>query len=279
MFADAIASEFYKLWRNRSTWFWGFCFAPLIALALGLGADYFMAKFKQGPMLSVDMANSTVNAVAGAASPLTLLFVLIAAAVLFAGEYRWETWRLLAPRNSRLNLMLAKLGVFAVGCVFTILAIALANLISVLAGSAMTHAAVTWTGTPGSSFILSLLKQFAITWAQLLQAGAVVALAAVLTRSILGSVMIPLVIGVVQAIVTGIPQPGADPMHPAVWRMLALPDLGVKFLRVFLDPGQAPQVTIDPGVAAQAAISLVGWIVIAFAVALTAFQRQDLAKE
>ena len=39
-----------------------------------------------------------------------VMFVLIGAATIYAGDYRWETWRLISARNSRVNLLLAKSG-------------------------------------------------------------------------------------------------------------------------------------------------------------------------
>jgi ABC-2 type transport system permease protein len=103
MFADAFSSETYKLWRNRTVWFWGFLFAPLVALAIGVvGVVYLHAKAPPeiARAMPADIAHQTLNALAQASQPLTVLFALIAAAVLFGGEYRWETWRL-RPRPSR----------------------------------------------------------------------------------------------------------------------------------------------------------------------------------
>ena len=42
MLADAISSEAYKLSKNRTAWFWGFCFTPLVALGIGLFTNIYL---------------------------------------------------------------------------------------------------------------------------------------------------------------------------------------------------------------------------------------------
>lgn len=279
MLADAINSELFKLWRNRSNWIWGFCFAPVVALCIGLGTVAFI-RFKVGASaagMPDDISHAVLNALAQAASPLTLLFVLIGAAILFGGEYRWETWRLLAPRNSRTNLLLAKFVVFAIGAAFSVFAIGVAGLITSLVNVAVNHTHLTWSGGSALAFLVEAIEQFLVSWAQVLQTGAVAALVAVMTRSILAALVTPIVLGAVQFVLTQ--QQPADPLHPSPWRLLELPGLSADMLRAFLNPKLFANTMIDAGVAAQAAISLVGWIVVATVVALVAFRRQDLAKE
>ena len=50
------------------------------------------------------------------------IFAIVGAAILFAGEYRWETWRAILPRNDRTAVMFAKLLVFALAIAASILA-------------------------------------------------------------------------------------------------------------------------------------------------------------
>src|SRR4029453_7346398 len=59
------------------------------------------------------MGEALVTAAGNFANPLVLLFVLIGAATLYAGDYRWETWRLISARNTRTNLLLGKLATVA----------------------------------------------------------------------------------------------------------------------------------------------------------------------
>ena len=50
------------------------------------------------------------------------IFTVAGAAALFAGEYRWETWRLLVPRNSPLIIFWPKFVIFTVAAAISILA-------------------------------------------------------------------------------------------------------------------------------------------------------------
>ena len=115
MLADAIAAERYRLLRDRSSLFWGFLFVPAVSLALGLLTDLFVRARFRGPIPggTTDLAARLLKTLDGGASPFVALFLLIGAAAIVAGDYRWETWRLLTPRNSRANLLAAKLIVFA----------------------------------------------------------------------------------------------------------------------------------------------------------------------
>jgi ABC-2 type transport system permease protein len=277
MFADAVASEAYKLWRNRTAWFWGFVFVPLMALVIGLfGQTVIRAKLiSQGANLGGMNVSESIALIGKSAWLPMELFALIAAAILFAGEYRWETWRLLAPRNSRLNLMLAKFLIYALGAAFMLIATDVGGVISALVGAMVTHEPVIWGGPPTGAFFLPVFEQFAVAWAQLLEIGAIAALAAVLTRSILATVIVPIVIGTVQAVITGMQQTSSP-----LLKVLESPGVAADAVRAYLltrMPDGSSPVPVD--LAAQAAISLAGWILIAAAVALVAFRQQDLSKE
>jgi ABC-2 type transport system permease protein len=63
---------------------------------------------KPMPGMTVGLLDQVIKAVAGGRD-LRGLFLMIGAAAILAGDYRWETWRLLTPRNTRQNLLLAKL--------------------------------------------------------------------------------------------------------------------------------------------------------------------------
>jgi len=85
-----------------------------VVCLLGLIATLFV-KFVAKAQIpgQVNLGSDLVGALTGTGSPITQIFFLIGAAAIFGTDYRWETWRLQTPRNSRLNLMLAKFGVYA----------------------------------------------------------------------------------------------------------------------------------------------------------------------
>ena len=111
MLADAIATERFRLLRDRSALFWGFGFMPLVGFFLAIGGDLFVRNIVKRPMpgATIDLAAQVIKALGNGASTMAALFLMIGAASILAGDYRWETWRLRTPRNSRLNLLAAKL--------------------------------------------------------------------------------------------------------------------------------------------------------------------------
>lgn len=281
MLTDAISSEGYKLWRNRTTLFWGFVFVPVLALGIQLFTEvYLRSKLPvEAQVQSGDLSRAILMGAAQAASPLTILFALIGAAVLFGGEYRWETWRLIAPRNSRVNHMLGKTAVFALATLATIFAIVFMHFIAATIGSLVNHTPMVWKGGHVGIWFAVFFSLVFTAWLQLLQAGALVALAAVLFRSIIGSVMAPLFIGLMQAV--GQQQlAGADPTHPEFWRLLVLPGLSADILRAHVGGKALAGIQmVEPNVALMAMGALLVWIVVSLVAAVVIFQRQDLSKE
>ena len=123
MWADATRAEAFRLIHSRTTWFWSVVFLPILTLVMGVGAAYFMkahaerlvagadtppelqAMLVSGPM---NLGESLLQSAGNLAGPGLLLFTLIGAATVYAGDYRWETWRLLRPRNGRIPLVVGK---------------------------------------------------------------------------------------------------------------------------------------------------------------------------
>jgi ABC-2 type transport system permease protein len=273
MLADAIASEAYKLSKNRAAWFWGFAFPAIVALVLGVGAAVFMHSQPMIRLMPINVADQLVKAVADAGSPLTQLLVLIPAASLFGGEYRWETWRLLIPRNSRFNLLSAKIVVYALGCLLAVVALGLSSLVANGFMALVNGNHLTWE--PGARFGLDLLGQFAVSWAQLLVVGGLAALIGVITRSNVGAIVVPILVGVVQSILGGLAR--MDPEHLAPLRLLGLPGLASDILHNYVAGNVAP---INGHALAQESIAtMVLWILAGFGLALLYFSRQDLSKE
>ncbi|MDP2117259.1 MAG: hypothetical protein Q8J71_07685, partial [Brevundimonas sp.] len=110
MLVDAIRAEGFRLSKNRTALFWSLAFVPIISVAIGALTNFvlkgsetkILGDEKMPPELkaalgrgTLDMGEALVTAAGNLANPLVLLFVLIGAATLYAGDYRWETWRLI----------------------------------------------------------------------------------------------------------------------------------------------------------------------------------------
>ena len=124
MLADAVAAEFYKFLRNRSTLLWGFVFVPLATLLFDLALDTYLKLHTRFPP-NLNLGQQVVSALALGGSSFLQIFFVTGAAGIFASEYRWETWRLLTPRNSRINLLEAKFIVYAAAAAASLAALGL----------------------------------------------------------------------------------------------------------------------------------------------------------
>ncbi len=120
------------------------------------------------------------------------LFPLAYMAVVFAGEYEWGTWKNIIPRNRRPALIFAKLIVIIL--LVTISLMLMTALIAI--GQGVTHQI---TGAPyGPKFNQEALRMFISTYGReaslaattLLILGTFAALAALITRSTIGSLLL-----------------------------------------------------------------------------------------
>jgi ABC-2 type transport system permease protein len=272
MLTDAIAAERFRLSRDRAALFWGFAFMPLASMLFSMAGDILMRMILHRviPGQTTDLLNRAIGAVAGASSPLTAIFLLIGAAAIFAGDYRWETWRLITPRNSRFNLIIAKLTVFAEAAIWSLLLTALTSGIAGLFSSAVNHA--TLVAPAGGSAVLGHFACiFLITWLEVMVIGALAALIGVITRSTMGAVIAGLLVVFVQSTVAAM-------IHEPSWKTLAIPAYaGNVAKRVIVDQEGVTGPT--PGDAGLGLVFLVAWLLVFAGGALVMFRRQDLTRE
>ena len=290
MLVDAIRAEGFRLSRNRTALFWSLAFVPILSVAIG-ALTSFVLKGSETRILgdekmpeelkaalaggTLDMADALVTAAGNLANPLVLLFVLIGAATLYAGDYRWETWRLITARNSRINLLLAKLAVVALLALSAMGLMLVASGIENLIKAAVFERSLTFalTGEMAGQF----LGFAALSGLRILQFAMMGMLAAVVTRSLLAALFVPLVFGIAQFF-------SPQMLGP----MGVMPDA---WLSVLVNPGAATdaiQAAIAGGVRAAALpdglllkawVSLTLWTLVPLAGALAWFRRQDLSKE
>lgn len=286
MLADAIRSETWRLLQNRTAMFWSIVFVPVISLVLAIGGFLFLQSKMDGAMQTlppelklnaraVDLGQSLVDAAGALAHPAVLAFLLIGAATVFAGDYRWETWRLITARNSRPNLIMGKAGAVKL---LTLAGLALLLLASMGADVAKglifgRSFAFGFGGDEARSFgLLALLSYVRAVQFLLLSL-----LAATVTRSLLAALFVPLVIGVGQFFLAK--------MSPLFgWQMgdwatmLLFPGEGYELLKVLVQGGMEAAL-VPAGAAWRALTGLALWSFAPFFLALWWFQRQDLSKE
>lgn len=286
MLADAIRSETWRLLHNRTAMFWSIVFVPVISLVLAIGGFLFLQSKMDGAIQTlppelklnaraVDLGQSLVDAAGALAHPAVLAFLLIGAATVFAGDYRWETWRLITARNSRPNLIMGKAGAVKL---LTLAGLALLLVASMGADVAKglifgRSFAFGFGGDEAQSFgLLALLSYVRAVQFLLLSL-----LAATVTRSLLAALFVPLVIGVGQFFLAK--------MSPLFgWQMgdwatmLLFPGEGYELLKVLVQGGMEAAL-VPAGAAWRALTGLALWSFAPFFLALWWFQRQDLSKE
>ncbi|MFY8207939.1 MAG: ABC transporter permease, partial [Caulobacter sp.] len=164
MLADAIAAERFRLLRDRAAVFWGFCFAPLVGFALSIGGDLFLRFVIKKPIpgLTIGLIDQVLKALSNGASTFGALFLMIGAAAVLAGDYRWETWRLLTPRNTRQNLLLAKLIVVGEAVFWSLLLTAILSVFAGVIGAGINGKALTVSMAGRNLF--DVIGVLAITW-------------------------------------------------------------------------------------------------------------------
>ena len=291
MLVDAIRAEGFRLSKNKTALFWSLAFVPIIMLVIGTvtqfvlkaSADKDLADEKMPAELKaavtastpLDMADALVTAAGNFANPLVLLFVLIGAATLYAGDYRWETWRLISARNSRINLLLAKLAVVAVLALAAMAFMLVASVIEKLIQAGVFERGLTFPMTGEKA--VQFAGFAALSWLRIIQFAMMGMLAAVVTRSLLAALFVPLVLGIAQFFSPQMLMPMG--VAPDAWQSLLVnPGAATDAIQAAIAGGERAAALPD-GILLKAWVSVGLWTLVPLAGALAWFQRQDLSKE
>jgi ABC-2 type transport system permease protein len=275
MLADAIAAERFRLLRDRSALFWGFCFAPLVGFLLSVGGDLFLRNVIKKPMpgVTVGLVDQVIKAGSGGSSTFGALFLMIGAAAVLAGDYRWETWRLLTPRNTRPNLLLAKLVVVGEAVFWSLVLTAVLSAAAGVIGAGISGKALTFSMFDRNLF--DVVGVLAITWLEAMTLAALAACVGVLSRSTMGIVIACLGVRFVETVLASSLR--MMEQGQSSWKLLAIPVYDADLLRAaLLDPAQLGQ---SSGSAGPALAVLAVWIAALATAAVFLFRRQDLTKE
>jgi len=290
MWADATRAEAFRLIHSRTTWFWSVVFLPILTVVFGVLAAWVMksnmerlaadadappelkAMLVSGPM---NLGESLLQSAGNLAGPGLLLFTLIGAATVYAGDYRWETWRLLRPRNGRIPLVIGKVLVVTGLSLIAMVVLTAATMSSEVIRGVIFNRTLGFS-LDGSEIgtLFALWGLAALRVSQFLMLGL---LAAVATRSLMAALFVPLAVGVAQFLAPNLL--GAMGQPPDSWIvLLASPGAALAALQGLLDPTAVA--LADPGLLPlKAWLSLIGWTALPLAGALVLFQRQDLSKE
>ena len=285
MLADAIRSETYRLLQNRTAVFWSVFFVPVMALAISIIGQLVIqsravkingANLPLGLGGPLDLGQALVSSAGDLANPAILAFLLIGAATLYAGDYRWETWRLISARNSRPNLLLGKVGVLKLLTLVAMLVFLATGALSEVIKAGVFARPLTFSFGAAEAGQFGLL--FLLCFVRAIQFLMISLLAATVTRSLLAALFIPLVLGVGQFFLGGPFAPMLG-LEPGDWlTQLLLPGTAFETLKSLIEGGMEAAALPD-GVMIKAIISLALWTLVPLGASIAWFSRQDLSKE
>ena len=280
---DAISAEALKFRAHRATWglvwIWpiGLTLLWLFAIGVDLAGG---GGESQGAPTAAGWIAEAVGFWVVPAHPFGRYLIGAFVAMMFAGEYGWNTWKLIVPHRARSTLIAAKyvvaLALLAIG--FTLAAI-LFNALGLL------EDLVTGDPIPAGIAFGALLRAHGLAalaaLAPVLLTTAYVSLAAILTRSPVGALVIGLVVTTLESLFRGFApllEPYAPALVGAVYR--ALPGYHLANIGSVLTEGRLLEMAFPSGafsmpVAASLAI-VAAWILLLVALTFRLFRRQDI---
>ena len=286
MLADALRAEAYRFSLNRFQVFVSVVLTPLL-FAVGGVFFHIISKAKGDEAvdrlgLAIPASTTPVNlgeafsfAASGSANGVILICMLIGAATIYAGDYRWESWRLISARNDRVSLILAKVGVVKMLAIATSLAFLAASFVFLIAQAMVYERGLSFSIDGAEAGRAALL--WVLSYVRIVQFTMIALLTAVMTRSLLAALFVPWALGFVQSITgTALPLLGWEPQ---MWLpQLLLPGLAYDTLKAAVAPGPLAAPLTDATVW-RSLTGLALWTVLPLVAALAWFRRQDLSKE
>ena len=280
---DALSAERLKLGRHKGTWFlvWLYptLFLILYLVSLAVAVAHLGGTTKP---VAAEMWIAQTSIIWKLPNQ-TLGRILIAAyvAVVFAGEYGWNTWKLIVPHRSRTALIAAK---FALVVLLFAVAFALTAGISLLFTwiEGVVRGTAVPAGVTASAILdahgraaLAGLPPFLFTLAS-------ISLAAVLTRSMVAALVIGVVVAILEKLFVGL-GPFLAPYSPGlVWALYhGLPGYHLSNLASWVTEGMAQRAPFPDGrmVALSWTTSLAvaaAWTGALATATFAAFRRQDI---
>lgn len=278
---DAIYAEVLKLRRHRATWLMVWIFPIVVTLGL-IAAQVYRALVEPGAPspdkgAAAWIADTTILLrfpPSGAGRCLTAGF----AALVFAGEYGWNTWKLVIPARVRWHLIVAK---WIVTLGFVIAALIATDVIGLLA---------TWIGTVQGdpvpegvtlgNIVAAHLRGISVALVPIVYTIAFAALFAILTQSLLAAVILSIALVILEGLLPFAALFG----YARAPRLTVVLIEGLPFYHLLNSGawarGAGLTLPLGPGgVSMSWATSLAmlgGWIVAACAATLARFVRQDL---
>jgi ABC-type transport system involved in multi-copper enzyme maturation permease subunit len=279
---DALSAEALKMRTHKATWFlvWLFPIAFTIVMLIMIGAGMLGFDTPGQPKVADWIQDTTLiwfvpnNAVG---RYLICAFV----AVIFAGEYGWNTWKLVVPHRGRSSLIAAKYAL-------TILLFAISFLLTAALLTGLNFADDALTGdTVPAALTAALLwdshsKAALAAVAPMLISIAYASLAAVLTRSTIAALVIAIVATTIEQLIAGFGPQLYLKFPSIVWPLYhVLPGHHITSLAECIREGAALKREFPFGLVVHysclASLGiLAAWIAALSGATFAAFRRQDI---
>ncbi|MGZ8285496.1 MAG: ABC transporter permease [Allosphingosinicella sp.] len=279
---EALSAEALKMRTHKATWFlvWLFPIAFSIIILIMIGAGIAGFDPPERPNAADWIENSTIIwFVPNNAMGRYLICAFVA--VVFAGEYGWNTWKLIVPHRRRASLIAAKYALtfllFAVSFILTAVLLTGLN----FADDALTGDTVP-AGLTASLLWDSHSKAALAAVAPVLISIAYASLAAILTRSTIAALVIAIVATTIEQVVVGFGPQLYIKFPSIVWPLYhGLPGHHIASLAEAIREGAALKRgfpggrVVDLSWTTSLAI-LVAWIAALWGATFAAFRRQDI---
>jgi ABC-2 type transport system permease protein len=279
---EALSAEALKMRTHKATWFlvWLFPIALSIVMLITIGAGIAGFDPADGPNAADWIEDTTIiwfvpnNAVG---RYLICAFV----AVIFAGEYGWNTWKLIVPHRRRASLIAAKYAL-------TILLFAISFVLTAVLLTGLNFADDALTGdTVPAGLTAALLwdthsKAALAAVAPVLISIAYASLAAILTRSTIAALVIAIVATTIEQVIVGFGPQLYTKFPSIVWPLYhALPGHHIASLAEAIREGAALKRGFPGGLVVDLSWTtslgiLIAWIAALCGATLAAFKRQDI---
>lgn len=279
---EALSAEALKMRTHKATWFlvWLFPIAFTAIMLLMIGAGMLGFEKPDQPDLADWLENTTlIWFVPNNAIGRYLISAFVA--VIFAGEYGWNTWKLIVPHRRRASLIAAKYALTVI-----LFAISFVLTAALLIGLNVADDALTGDSTP-AGLTAALLwdshsKAALAAVAPVLIAIGYASLAAVLTRSTIAALVIAIVVTTVEQIVVGFGPQLYFKFPSIVWPLYhLLPGHHIANLAEFIREGAALKREFPGGHVVHLGWTtslglLLAWLAALCGATFAAFRRQDI---
>lgn len=282
MLFDAVRSELVRFWHNGNAVFWGLFFVPISSLLVGIFWRFFLNNATEAARDGLpdritsaatfnNIGDKLTEKAAILAEPGLMAFFLLAAASVFATDYRWESWRLILARNSRENLILGKLITVALLALVPILCLLLAEGFGQLVTATLEKQKIV-IGFQLEQFATTLLM-IIIGWARVCQFAFIGLVVAVATRSIAATILVPIAFAAGTFFLQRMT--GLFGWQPYDWAtLLSFPAAGHEVIQSAMLGARTEALVVI-----KSFLGLMLWLAAPVALALVMFPRQDLSKE